>query len=274
MTESIGDDALFLTNYVIHQKNRPSDKGLTKHGGVLIAVNRNIPCNPINSTFQDCVIIRISLNKPIIICCIYSAPSNSTYTWGISDLVELLKFLRRKQFEQSAVCSYVVGDKNFNCTHWPSMTSTSLDEQSILDELCESNFQQLIKTPDGKSLDVLLSNKPHFVTSVRHDNRLSSLFSSDHLSLNAKVSFNYRPVHKKTPAIKQKLDFGIFAYKKANWEEMNEFIRQHPFQPYCLSNVDLMLDNWYEWLHKILQDLLPITTKHRSGLSPWVGRQN
>ena len=151
------------------------------------------------------------------------------------------------------------------------MTSTSLDEQSILDELCESNFQHLIKTPDGKSLDIPLSNKPQFVTSVKLDNRLSSLFSSDHLPLHAKVSFDYRPVHNKTPAIKQKLDFGIFAYKKANWEEVNEVIRQHPFQPFCLSNVELMLDHWYEWLYEILQDLLPITTKHRSELAPWVG---
>ena len=148
------------------------------------------------------------------------------------------------------------------------MTSTSLDEQSIPDKLCDSNFQQLIKTPDGKSLDVLLSNKPHFAISVKLDNRLSSLFSSDHLPLHAKVSFDYRHVHKKTPAIKQKLVFGIFTYKKAHWEEVNEFIRQHPFQPFCLSNVELMLDHWYEWLHEIIQDLLPITTKHRSEPSP------
>ena len=271
LTESIGDAEFFVTNYVIHRNDRPSDKCLTKNGGLLIAVNRNIPSSQINSASQDCVIIRISLNKPIFICCIYSAPSNSTYTWGISDLIELLKFLRRKQFEQSALCSYILGDINFNCTHWTSMTSTSLDEQSILDQICESNFLQLIKTPDGKSLDILLSNKPQFVTSVKLDNRLSSLFSSDHLPLHAKVSFDYRPVLKKTPAFKQKLDFGIFAYKKANWEEVNEFIRQHPLQPFCLSNVKLMLDHWYEWLYEILQDLLPITTKHRSELALWVG---
>ena len=52
---------------------------------------------------------------------------------------------------------------------------------------------------------------------------------------------------------------------------MNEFIRQHPLPPFCLSNVELMLDHWYEWLHEILQDLLPITTKNRSKLAPWVG---
>ena len=100
LTESIGDALLFLTNYVIHRNDRPSDKDLTKLGGVIIPVNRTIPISQINSAFQDCVIICISLNKPIILCCIYSAPSNSTYTWDISDLIEVLKFLRRKQFEQ------------------------------------------------------------------------------------------------------------------------------------------------------------------------------
>ena len=145
------------------------------------------------------------------------------------------KILRRKQFEQTAICSYIGGFINFNCTHWPSMTSTSLDEQSILDELFESNFRKLTKIPDGRSLDVLLSNKPNFVGIVELDNRVRSLFSSDHLPLHAKVSFDYRPVHKNTPAIKQKLDFGFFTHKKANLEEMNEFIRQHPLPTILLE---------------------------------------
>ena len=43
-----------------------------------------------------------------------------------------------------------------------------------------------------------------------------------------------------------------------------------PFQPFCLSNVELMLDHWYKWLHEILQDRLTIITKHRSELASWV----
>ena len=145
-----------------------------------------------------------------------------------------------------------------------------MSSQSLTNSVSQTSNNNK-KNPDGKSLDILLSNKSQFVTSVKLDNRLSSLFSSDILPLHAKVSFDYRPVHKKTPAIKQKLDFGIFAYKKASWEEVNEFIRQHPFQPFCLSNVELMLDHSYEWLYEKLQDLLPITTKQRSELAPWVG---
>ena len=37
-----------------------------------------------------------------------------------------------------------------------------------------------------------------------------------------------------------------------------------------MSNVDLMVELWYKWLHEILKDLLSITTKNRSKLAPWV----
>ena len=63
---------------------------------------------------------------------------------------------------------------------------------------------------------------------------------------------------------------GAFVYKKDNLNKINEFIAQLPFLPYCLSNVDLMLDLWYQWLYEILQDFLPIITKHRSELAPCV----
>ena len=52
LTESISDIGQFLTNYAIHRKDRLSDKGLTKHGGVLIAVSKNIPSSQIDSIFQ------------------------------------------------------------------------------------------------------------------------------------------------------------------------------------------------------------------------------
>ena len=100
-----------------------------------------------------------------------------------------------------------------------------------------------------------------YVTNIVIDNHLRSLFNSDHKHYQAKVSFDIRLVHISSPSPKQKLDFGIFAYKKANWKEINEFILQHPFRPYCMSNVDLMVELWYKWLHEIIMDLLPITTK-------------
>ena len=160
LNESVKDSATFLAKFTIHRKDRPSAKGAKKHGGALIAVARNISGCEIVSSFKECVVIRLLMNKPIIICCLYSAPRNSHYTWSFADFTQLLTVLRSKQYEYGAVCSYIAGDINLTCTHWPSMTSTSSDEQIILNELCDLNFQQLIRSQDGKLLDIFLCNKP------------------------------------------------------------------------------------------------------------------
>ena len=80
------------------------------------------------------------------------------------------------------------------------------------------------------------------------------------MPFHAKVFFAIKLSHTQPPKPWQKLDFGAFAYRKANWNEINEFIAQHPFLPYFLGNVDLMLDLWYQWLYEILQEFLPIIT--------------
>ena len=134
------------------------------------------------------------------------------------------------------------------------MTSTSSDEQIILNELCDLNFQQLIRSQDGKSLDIFLCNKPQTISSIVHDHQFRSMFRSDQMPFHGKVFFAIKLSHP------QKLDFGACAYKTANWNEINEFIAQHTFLPYFLSNVDLMLDLWYQWLYKILPHFLPIIT--------------
>ena len=90
------------------------------------------------------------------------------------------------------------------------------------------------------------------------------------MPFHAKVFFAIKLSHTQPSKLKQKLDFGAIAYKKANWNKINEFCCSASFFPCCLSNVDLMLDLWYQWLHEILQDFLPIITKHRFEHAPWV----
>ena len=40
--------------------------------------------------------------------------------------------------------------------------------------------------------------------------------------------------------------------------------------PYCYSNVDVMTRLWYQWIYKILMKHIPLQTKHRLSLAPWV----
>ena len=172
--------------------------------------------------------------------------------------------------EFNAACVYIVGDINFDQTNWLSMTSTTPDEQLVLDDLTEHNYQQLIKCENGRSLDIILCNKPQTALNVAVDNQMRILHTSDHQPYSAKISLQAPPNHKHTPLPKRKLDFSLFAFKKANWKEINEFIKDHPFNPYCFSNPDQMVEKWYEWLYEVLEDLVPRKTKHRRELAPWV----
>ena len=155
LTEHISDAALFLLKYDINQKDRLSVNGLTKHGGVLRGVSKNIPSCPIECNFLDCVITRLLVKQPIIICCNYSAPRDSSYSWPTSQFIFLIKFLNKTKYEFNSKCCIIVGDNNFSYTDGPSMTSTYWEEQYCLDELTSANSQQLIITKKRKSLDIL-----------------------------------------------------------------------------------------------------------------------
>ena len=118
------------------------------------------------------VIVRLSIQKPVIICCIYSSPKYSRYKWESVQFSSLIKFLRNKKLEFNAACVYIVGDINFDHTNWLSMTSATLDQQLVLDYLTEHNYQQLIKSENGRSLDIILCNKPQTALNVVVDNQI------------------------------------------------------------------------------------------------------
>ena len=178
--------------------------------------------------------------------------------------------MRLTQLRHNVAQTYIVGDNNFDFTQ-PTIFSSSAEEQLIINDLCELNFQQLLITLTGKSLDVFLCNKPQKIISVNIDNQMKHMFPSDHSPFFVKSSTDFQPKSNHSQA---KTRFASFAYKKANWNEINQFVNDHPFDSYGKSNVDLMVDLWYEWLYETMQNFLPIKTKHRVTLAPWVGNES
>ena len=81
---------------------------------------------------------------------------------------------------------------------------------------------------------------------------------------------NHKINHGRVPLPSQKYDFSGFAFKKADWNEINEYVREHHFNPYCYSNVDLLVDQWYNWIYGIIVKHIPRTTQYRKHLAPWV----
>ena len=61
-----------------------------------------------------------------------------------------------------------------------------------------------------------------------------------------------------------------FSYCKADYNGLREDIRNSPFTPICYSNCDKMLDECYKWINSKLIKYVPVRTKFRSTLSPWI----
>ena len=73
LTEEVANEALFLNNYVIHRNDGTSKCGVSKHGGVLVAVKNNIQSKElfVKNTCEDCLIVKINAkNDSILIVCI------------------------------------------------------------------------------------------------------------------------------------------------------------------------------------------------------------
>ena len=61
-----------------------------------------------------------------------------------------------------------------------------------------------------------------------------------------------------------------FSYSRVGFNNVNKYIIENPFSPYCYSNCNKLLETWYEWLHEIMLATIPIRTNHRSSLPIWV----
>ena len=82
----------------------------------------------------------------------------------------------------------ITGDINFAQTDWSTLISSDEDEQAFLDALAELNFEQMITGKEQVQLDVILSNHPDLLTLVKQDNRLTSLYKTDHPPCHAKLN--------------------------------------------------------------------------------------
>ena len=121
LVPEISDGALFLSRFVIHHNDRPSNDGHTKHGGVLEAIDSSVQHKRIelDPKFTETVVEQIMFNDYCcLLCCIYCAPHQSSYRHSPVLLCELLDSLNRLSSELITSLTLIVGDINFNLTNW------------------------------------------------------------------------------------------------------------------------------------------------------------
>ena len=79
-------------------------------------------------------------------------------------------------------------------------------------------------------LDVFLTNNPNQVINRDTKNEFNKSFNSDHDAFTVKIG----PKTDMQSETKQHK----FAFKKADWKELNNYILENPFKPCCFSNID------------------------------------
>ena len=120
------------------------------------------------------------------------------------------------------------------------MESTDLSESLFLDNLVNLGFQHQLHASAGSSREVFLVN-----SEVKHINsrlclELEKLFYdnwkekfSDHVPYSSRILVEYEPV--------QAVTWKSLSFSNVDWELVNKVISENPFDPFCLSNPNVML---------------------------------
>ena len=105
---------------------------------------------------------------------------------------------------------------------------------------------------------------------MNKEDRLTSLYKTDHPPNHAKLNLILKNDYIREKEVNDRNGFQGFSFSKANWDKINQYNNENPFNQYCYSNVDLMTELRYTWLLNIIEKHIPRKTKHRSSLAPWV----
>ena len=246
LTKDVTTASLFLENHQVYRNDREtSDNRKTKHDGVLIAIKNEIShdLHSIESLKSDYLIIEIHSKKiSIILSCVYNASTPSTYQWSTESFLTLMNEMANlKLANKKNLCDLILtGDINFSQTYWEALSSSDIYEIQLLDKLVELNLSQHAPT----QLDVLLCDNPELISQCQIDrnirDKLTSQFS-DHKPL-------YTTIAAFSCINLPKITYHRYAFKRADWDSLISSIETDSFIPYCYSNVNEIIRQWYEWL--------------------------
>ena len=236
LTSQIPNSALFLPTYTIYRKDRVCENFQSKHGGVPIAIKNQIPHEEVvlHNCKKELMVLRLCTNpKTTLVCAIYNPPTNSIYQWSFQDFVQFFYSLESHTSEISYDQIIIAGVISFSKTNLSHMSSNDEYENGILEILIEHNFSNISES----QLDVILTNNLDPITDCKkYLDVLSNFFS-----INNKPCFDHKSINASFFASKNSIviqSITKYAFKKANWDEINNVIFNYPFDPYCYSNID------------------------------------
>ena len=166
----------------------------------------------------------------------------------------------------------ITGDLNFSSTNWGTMKSTDPPESLFLDNLVDLGFHQWLLQSARTSLDVFLIS-----SEIKHINSRICLELqkpvygnwnkkfSDHIPYSSSILVDCNSI--------QAVSWKSRSFSNVDREVVNKVISENPFDPFCLSNPNVLLFEWYMWINRILDKTIPVKTNRRRFLPPWVSSE-
>ena len=257
-----------LGNFHLYRKERKTTTH-SKNGGVLLTVNNSLNHMGENLVYECEDDIVSCLVEDILVFCIYNPPASSAYRWSITKWEYLMEFIRHHPSRNVII----FGDANLVTVNWSTYDSTENYEKSVLNVLFENNFQQLVDFPTTTlhTLDVVLVDSD-FILNVEPATDFTNAYSvnekaaSDHIAV--KLAVSYAP--SQDIAVDERPQ--QFSHCRGDFDLLAALIADKPFQGICLTNLNFLLIQWYEWLHEHISKSVPVRTQHRSSLPSWVSQ--
>ena len=169
--------------------------------------------------------------------------------------------------QKSFYSTIVYGDFNLPEIDWHDYSAKNSETPKFVDLISFYSFQQIIDFPTAASgiLDLVLVNPKTEVISCKKINLDISLLSNhDAIALKVRVRNRSSSYLRET---KSKI---VYSFCKARFDEMNKQITDLHFHGFCWSNINVLLEQWYDWIRPIIFENVPERTMHRSQLSPWI----
>ena len=150
-------------------------------------------------------------------------------------------------------------DFNLPEIDWHDYSAKNSDTQKFVELISFYSIQQIIDfcTAASGILDRVLVNPKTEVISCKQINRDISLLSNhDAITLKVRVRNLSSSYLRET---KTKI---VYSFCKARFDEMNKQITELLFHGFCLCNINVLLEEWYEWIRPIVIKNVPKRTMH------------
>ena len=141
------------------------------------------------------------------------------------------------------------------------------DTQKFVDLISFYNFQQIFDFSTAASgiLYLVLVNPKTEVKSCKKINLDISLLSNHDA-----IALKFRVKNQSSSYLRETKSKIVYSFCKAKFDEMNKQITELLFHGFCWSNINVLLEQWYDWIRPIIFENVPKRTMHRSQLSPWI----